>query len=84
MSRKHRSLPNLTFLDLTVAEHGIYTIVFFVKLACKRHAACSRNALSQRTGAHVDAGRALHVGVSLEHSADVAQACQLVPVKKAL
>ena len=80
MSRKHGSLPNLTLLDLAVAEHGIYTIVFFVKLARKRHTACSRYTLSQRTGAHVDAGSALHVGVSLEHSADVAQDCQLIPV----
>ena len=37
MSSKHGSLPYLTFLDLTVSEQCVYSVVCIVKLSCDCH-----------------------------------------------
>ena len=49
MSRKHCLLPDLTFLQLTVTEYGINSVVLFVKLCRKCHTACRTYSLAQRT-----------------------------------
>ena len=81
---EHRRLPNLTFLHLSVAEDCIGTIVFVVKLRRKRHTARCGNTLSERTCAHVDTGGFFHIGVTLQHCADVTQHGQLLPREVAL
>ena len=84
VSSEHRRPPDLTFLYFAVAEERIGTIVFLVEFRGERHSAGSGNALSERACAHINAGGALHIGMSLQHSADVTQYGQFVPVEKAL
>ena len=81
---KHCRLPNLAFLYLAVAENCICAIVFVVKLCRERHSARRRYALSERACAHINAGCTLHIRVTLEHSADMAEHRELLPVKKSL
>ena len=48
-ARKHGSLPDLSLLNLAIAEKCIYSVIIICKLCRKCHAHCRRNALSERT-----------------------------------
>ena len=65
MGCKHSSFPNLTLFNLAIAEQRVNTVIFVINLAGKRHACRSGNALTERAGAHIDAGGALHIRVTL-------------------
>ena len=78
MGCKHSSFPNLTLFNLAIAEQRVNTVIFVINLAGKRHACRSGNALTERAGAHIDARGTLHIRVTLQHSADVAEFFQLI------
>ena len=71
MGSEHSSLPNLTFLNFTVAQNGINLIIIAEMLGRKSHSGCGRDALSERARRHIDAGNLLHIGVTLKNGADV-------------
>ena len=78
MGGKHGSLPDLALLDLTVAEDRIHTIRLVIQLGCQRHAAGGRNTLAQGARAHIHAGRVIHIRMTLQHGADMAQRLHLI------
>ena len=84
MTCEHRRLPDLAFLALAVAEYGINAVILLIDLRGERHTASGGNALSERTGAHIDARSTLHIGMTLEHCAHMTEHLQLLPVKIAL
>ena len=73
MRSKHSSFPNLTFLNLAIAQNSVDTIVCTGQFCCLCHTACSRNALSQRTGGHIYTWNFLHIRMSLQAGADFTQ-----------
>ena len=46
-------------------------------LSGKRHSNCSRDALTERAGGHVDARRVIHIGMALQAAADMAERLEL-------
>ena len=46
---KHRRLPDLAFLDLTVTEECVYTVTVIPQLRCECHTDCRRDALAEGT-----------------------------------
>ena len=63
---KHHGLPNLTLLDLTVAQKGVHpNIILAQELGALGHTAGGADALTQRAGAHINAGHRVHIGVTL-------------------
>ena len=61
---KHSSLPNLTFLNLTVSKECIHTIVLALELSAECHSDCCGNALTEGAGGHIYAGN-VNAGMSL-------------------
>ena len=66
VSRKHSSLPNLTFLALTVSENCINTVILLIDLARKSHTASCGEAESERSCCHINAGSSFHIRVTLK------------------
>ena len=63
---KHRGLPDLPLLELTVTKQGIDAVAVTPQLSGERHAHGHRDPLAQGAGAHVNPGGIPHVGMSLE------------------
>ena len=78
MACEHRGLPNLTFFDLAVAEHGIHAVILAVELSGERDPAGSGNALSKRSGAHINTGDRLHIRMALKQRTQMTQALELL------
>ena len=70
---EHRGLPHLTLFDLAVAQQDVRAISVAPVLGGKCHANASRDALTEGTGGHVNTRRVIHVGMTLQMAADVAQ-----------
>ena len=81
MSGKHSRLPDLTLFRLAVAENGIHTVILIGNLAGKSHAASGGNSEAERACRHIDAGRMLHIGVTLKETLCIAEAFQLRNIK---
>ena len=78
MCRKHCSLPHLTLFDLTVTKQRINAIVLIIQLACKCHTNSRRDTLTERAGAHINAGGTLHVRMTLKHCTYMTKGLQLI------
>ena len=81
VASEHGGLPHLALLAFTVAQQGVDAVILVIQLAGKGHAHRGGDALTQRAGAHVHAGGALHVRMALEHGADVAELLQLADIE---
>ena len=66
IASKHGSLPDLALFNLAVTQECVDAVVLVELLTRKRHTNSSRNALTQGTGAHVNARRVVHVWVTLK------------------
>ena len=56
MSGQHCRLPYKAFFKLAIAENGVNSVNIVIQLSRKSHTAGGGNSLSQRTGAHINAG----------------------------
>ena len=56
----HGCLPDLTLLQLTVAQHGIDPVVLLVYLTGQRHTHSGGNALTETAGGHIYTGHMAH------------------------
>ena len=63
---EHCRLPNLSLLALTVAKDGVDAVGVTVNLCRQGHTAGGGEAETERAGGHIDAGNALHIGMSLK------------------
>ena len=84
MSGIHKRLPNLALLHFAVAEHGVNVDVLFQILCGVCHTGSRADALAERAGAHINTGGHIHIRMSLQERADVAQLFQLVNREKSL
>ena len=75
---KHRGLPDLPLLELTVTKQGIDAVAVTPQLSGERHAHGHRDPLAQGAGAHVNPGGIPHVGMSLELGPQVTQGLELL------
>ena len=82
MGCKHESFPALAFLDLAVAQKGKDVHAGFLHLGGQRHAAGGGNALAQAAGGHIHAGHRVHVGVTFQIAAVMAQGGQVTHREK--
>ncbi len=80
VDRRGRRLPCLPLLAVAVGEHPEHLrgVVEPVEPQRQADAHAHREALPERAGRDLDAGRAAHVGVSLELGADLAQPHQVL------
>ena len=74
---KHGRLPHLALLALTVAQQRVDTVAVAPVLSGKRHSNCSRDALTERSGGHIDARGVVHVGMALQSAANMAERLEL-------
>ena len=72
-------LPHLTFLDLAIAQNGVYPVVLVQVFGCHSQTACHADALSQRSGVHINARRLVAVGMALQVAVQLAQGPQILP-----
>ena len=70
------SLPDLALLGLAVAHHAEDLVVLVVQLTGQGHTGGAGQTLTQGAGGDVDAGAAVHRGVTLKHGALLAQGVQ--------
>src|SRR5699024_8949861 len=63
---KHGCLPDLSLLDLAVAQERIYSVIITGQLSRNCHTYSSGNSLSERTGRHIDTRYAFHIRMSLK------------------
>ena len=77
-SGKHRCLPDLSFLDLTVAQKGKYPIIFSVHFSGQRHTNSCGNSLSKRTAGHIYARNVFHIRMALQIRAQMTQSYKIL------
>jgi hypothetical protein len=70
------TVPDLSALDLAVADHHIDFEILFAQFSAQGHADAAGQTLPERAGRHVDARRFRHIGMSLKDAPDVAQGPQ--------
>ena len=70
------SLPDLALLGLAVAHHAEDLVVLVVQLTGQSHTGGAGQTLTQGAGGDVDAGAAVHRGVTLKHGTLLAQGIQ--------
>ncbi len=81
---KHRRFPDLSFLNLAVAEDGIYTVIRPVELCAERHPDCRGNALPQRACTHINTGDFIHIRMPLQIAVRLAERLDIRLREKAL
>ena len=79
----HGCLPDLTLLQLTVAQHGIDPVVLLVYLTGQRHTHSGGNALTETAGGHIYTGHMAHFRVTGEMPVDAAEGGKHFPGEKA-
>src|ERR1043166_685768 len=67
----HARLPDLTLLDLAVTEDAVHAIGFRAEAKAEPHSDRDREALAERAGGRLDAGRRLSAGLPLEWTAEL-------------
>ena len=75
---EHERLPAFALFDLTVAQQGVDVDVAAQLFGTQRHAAGGGNTLAQGTGAHVNTGDGVHVGVVLLKISNISLKIQMV------
>ena len=78
MAREHGRLPYLAFLNLSVSQKRVYTIGITAQLSRQGHAHGRGNPLPQGAARHVHARDMLHIRMSLQIGAGVAQRQQIL------
>ena len=63
---KHGCFPDLAFLNFSVSQKCIYTVILVLKFRGKCHAACGAQSLSQGSGRHINARNMFHIRMSLD------------------
>ena len=75
---KHGGLPDLAFLALTIAQQGVRAVSIAPVLSGNGHAHGGGNALAERASGHVDARGVVHVRVTLQVAANMAQRLEVL------
>ena len=66
MSGKHYCLPDLSFVKFAVAQKRVDVDIETEIFCAFSHAARNRNSLTERAGRHINAGRQVHVRMTLQ------------------
>jgi len=80
---KHRSFPNLTFLNLAIAQKRIYAELFVCHFSAQCHADSGRNTLSKGACGHIYARDLIQTGMSLQIRTEMTQCLQILYREKA-
>ena len=75
---EHSCLPHLAFLDLTITQQCIYSIVIITEFGRKSHTCCCRDSLTKRTAGHINARNMLHIRMSLKIGAQMTKCFQIL------
>ena len=75
---KHGGLPDLALLALAIAQQGVRAVSIAPVLGGNRHTHGGRDTLAERAGGHVDARGVVHVGMTLQVAADMAQRLEVL------
>ena len=74
----HGRLPDLSLLDLPVAQRGIHTVVLLVYFSCKRHADSRGKSLSQGSGRHIHTRDLGHLHMSGQIAVYISKCLQIL------
>ena len=80
---EHSCFPDLTFFRFTVSRHAVNACGIALALQLLCDAAGSGNALTERTGGHIDSGNRFHIGVALKECAQFTERLHFGYVEKA-
>ena len=78
VTAEHRAFPDLAFLNLAVAHHGVRPGRAAIQARRQRHAERERNAFAQRSRRSLQRRKKAHVRMALVHRAQLAKRVQLV------
>ena len=78
VSSSHCGFPDLAFLAFAVADQAVNAVILAGKFIGDCHAVCRRKSLTEGACAHVDAGREVHIGMTLQAAVDLTEREQLL------
>ena len=77
-----RTSAGFAFVEFAVSHYRVDSISLLIKLAHHRHTDRCGNALSERTGRHINTRNMRHAGMTLQHSTAAAKSGDLTAVDK--